>query len=220
MDSPELDRARHFLALDALARINAVSLSAQRVWTEVKRLSGRGVNPVRVLDVACGGGDVLHAVSRRAMRSGTRVELHGCDMSSVALERARAQGGDAPHVTFHEIDVLHAPLPAGYDVLCSSLFLHHLTRDQAVRLLRVMAGAAGSVLLVQDLRRTRLGYIYARIALGVLTRSDVARHDGLVSVAAAFTVNEANEICREAGLSGAEVRSCWPQRFTLRWERT
>jgi SAM-dependent methyltransferase len=219
MDSPALDGARHLLALDALARVNAVSLSAGRVWREVERLGRRGVNPVRVLDVACGGGDVLHAVARRAIRHGIPVELHGCDVSATALERARALGGDAPCVSFHELDVLRDPISAGYDVLCSSLFLHHLTREEAIRLLGTMAGAAREVVIVQDLRRTRLGYIQAWIALGVLTRSDVARHDGLVSVAAAFTMEEARELCRDTGLEGAEVRRCWPQRFTLRWER-
>ena len=224
MDQPELEPARHVVALDALARVNAVSLSAGRVWTEVERLQRRGVDPVRVLDVACGGGDVLRGIARRAIKSGTNVELHGCDMSSTALDRARARGGDALGVTFHELDVLRDPIPAGYDVLCSSLFLHHLRREAAIHLLESLATAARRVLLVQDLRRTRLGYLYAWVGLGVLTRSDVARHDGLVSVAAAFTLDEARTLCRESGLEGAELRTCWPQRrsstVACDWVRT
>jgi len=219
MDSPELDRVRHLGALDALARVNAVSLSAGRVWTEVLRLGRRGVTPVRVLDVACGGGDVLHAVARRAVKSGTSVELHGCDMSPTALDRARTHGGDALGVTFHEIDVLQDPIPSGYDLLCSSLFLHHLSSESAAYLLRAMAAAAGRVVVIQDLRRTSLGYLLAWLGLTVLTRSDVARHDGLVSVGAAFTLGEAEALCREAGLEEVEVSRCWPQRFILRWER-
>jgi len=220
MDSPALDPARHLAALDALARVNAVSLSAGRIWTEVVRLSRRGVEPVRVLDVACGGGDALHAIARRASKHGTKVELLGCDLSPLALERARIRGGDALGVTFQRLDVLCDPLPSGYDVLCSSLFLHHLTREAAVRLLAAMAAAARRVVVVQDLLRTRLGYVYAWVGLEALTRSDVARHDGLVSVAAAFTLSEARALCRDSGLEeGGEVVRSWPQRFTLRWER-
>jgi hypothetical protein len=82
-----------------------------------------------------------------------------------------------------------------------------------------MAEACRKVLLVQDLRRTRLGYLFAWVGLHLLTRSDVARSDGLVSVAAALTLSEAARLAAEAGLEGATVRPCWPQRYALRWAR-
>jgi hypothetical protein len=82
-----------------------------------------------------------------------------------------------------------------------------------------MARAAERLLLVQDLRRTRLGYILAWATLRVLTTSDVARTDGPTSVRAAFTVAEARRLTERAGLEGAEVSRCWPERFTIRWAR-
>lgn len=218
MDSPALEPSRHLRALDALARVNRVSRAPGRVWAEVVRLARQGVAPVRVLDVACGGGDVLTAVARRGARTGIAVECSGCDRSEVALERARAHGAELG-VRLIRSDVLSDPLPPDHHVVCSSLFLHHLQRSEAIGLLSGMASAAGRVLLVQDLRRSRLGYLFARVGLGVLTRSDVARHDGPVSVAAALTIDEARALCAEAGLVGAEVRACWPQRFLIRWER-
>jgi SAM-dependent methyltransferase len=220
MDSPGLDRERHLEALDALARVNAVSLSAGRLWSEIARLGRAGVRPVRVLDVACGGGDMLAALARRSRRRGVDVELHGCDLNPVALERARAGAGGRLGVTFQTLDVVDDPLPTGFDVVCTSLFLHHLEHRNAVRLLGAMARAARRLVFVQDLRRTRLGHVFARVGLQVLTRSDVARHDGLVSVEAAFTTEEAEALCREAGLAGARVSTCWPQRLTIRWVPT
>lgn len=219
MDSPALDRDHHLGALEALARVNRVSLSLGRTWREVATLAREGRRPVRVLDVACGGGDVLIGLARRAGAAGTEVELHGCDLSPVALDRARARGGDELGIRFSRLDVLREPLPTGYDVVCSSLFLHHLEREEAVRLLSAMSAATVRVLHVQDLRRTRLGYLLAWAGLNLMTRSEVARHDGLVSVAAALTLDEARSLCREVGLDGAEVRPCWPQRYLLRWLR-
>ena len=219
MDSPSLDHARHLGALDALARVNAVSLTTNRVWSEVARLARDERRTVRVLDVACGGGDVLLRLARRALRNDVSLALHGCDTSPVALERARSGGGDALGIRLSRLDVLSGDLPAGYDLVCSSLFLHHLEPADAVGVLTTMAGVAERVLLVQDLRRTRLGYLLAWAGLGVLTRSDVARHDGLVSVAAALTLPEVRRLCAEAGLEGARVTRCWPQRFLLRWAR-
>jgi SAM-dependent methyltransferase len=220
MDQPGLDAARHAHALDALQRVNRLSLTAGRIWREVRGLAREGVRPVRVLDVACGDGDVLVAVHRRARRSGVEVALTGCDVSPLALAKARARAaGEGTSGCFVEADVLQDELPGTHDLTTSSLFLHHLEDREAVALLARMARAAERLLLVPDLRRTRLGYILAWGALRVLTTSDVARRDGPASVRAAFTTVEARDLAAKAGLRGVQVGPCWPERFTIRWVR-
>lgn len=220
MDAPGLDAERHARALDALARVNRLSLTAARVWREVRALAAERVRPVRVLDVACGDGDVLLDVARRARRHGVEVDLCGVDMSPVALARARRRAEDAgAPARFVEGDVLGCELPGTHDLTTSSLFLHHLDEPDAVGLLGRMAAAAARVLLVQDLRRTRFGYVLAWTSLRVLTTSDVARRDGPVSVRAAYTVEEARALVGAAGLRAAVVGRCWPERFTIRWAR-
>jgi hypothetical protein len=82
-----------------------------------------------------------------------------------------------------------------------------------------MAAATTRSLLIQDLRRTRLGYLFAWVGLHTLTRSDVARTDGLRSVLGAFSMDEIRKICGDAGLSSAKVDTGWPQRFTIGWRR-
>jgi len=224
MDDPDLDRGRHREALEALSRINRISRAGTRLWREVESLARRRPGEaVRVLDLACGGGDVILDVAARAREAGIATELHGCDVSPVAVGRARgaAAASDAGDMLqFHELDVLADPLPDGYDLVTSCLFLHHLARSEAITLLRRMARATSRRVFVQDLRRTRLGYFLAWVGLHTLTRSDVARVDGLRSVQGAFTIAEVRSICAEARLQGAEVCRSWPQRFTVRWERT
>lgn len=224
MDGAGLDRALHEEALTALHRVNRVSGTSGRAWREVTRLWEEGRRPVRVLDVACGGGDVLLDLSGRARRRGVQVDLVGCDSSAVALEWARARAseageGDTFRPTFEQLDVTSDPLPRGQDLVLCTLFLHHLSEEEAARLLVAMAAACSGVLLVQDLRRTLLGFALAWLGLHTLTSSQVARADGLTSVRAAFDLAEARALVHAAGLAGAEVRPCWPQRFTLRWAR-
>lgn len=231
MDDPDLEVDRHLDALRALARVNTVSLGSWRLGREVAELHDESGAPVRVLDVACGGGDVLVRVAVAAKRSGRPVVLHGCDRSPQALDAARAAAGSAAGLDgassrggggllhFFEHDALRDPIPDGYDLVTSSLFLHHLAWAEAVQLLRRMAAAARRRLFVQDLRRTRLGYVLAWLGLHTFTRSEVARVDGLRSVAAAFTVEETRRLCEEAALHGAVVGAAWPQRFVIRWDR-
>lgn len=220
MDDPALDPQRHIRALQALRTVNALSWTAGRIWAE---LLSRGLSPgrpLRVLDLACGGGDVVVALRRRADEAGLPLTIDGCDRSPAALEHARAQADkQGIQASFMEMDVVDTPLPRGYDVLCSSLFLHHLTSAAAVRFLAAMAAAAPAF-LVQDLRRTPVGYALAMITLRTVARSDVARVDGLRSVAGAFTLDEASTLVEEAGLEGARLWRCWPQRFAVSWSRS
>ena len=221
MDDPDLDPDRRAAALRALGRINRISLAARRVWREVRRAHESLGRPVRVLDIACGGGDVLLDVGRAARRAGVPVELHGCDVNPGTPVDARlGRASDAGGPELFRLDVIREDLPPGYDVVCCSLFLHHLGRGEAVELLRRMANASGHGLLIQDLRRTTLGYALAWIGLHTLTRSDVARVDGLRSVRAAFSVAEARVLCLDAGLPDARMECVWPQRFVVTWHRT
>jgi 2-polyprenyl-3-methyl-5-hydroxy-6-metoxy-1,4-benzoquinol methylase len=201
-----------------LARINLLSLAARRVWTGVRELPFSPDRPFRILDVACGGGDVAIALKRRADREGLKVEVEGCDLSSNALDfarsRARALGVE---VTFVQRDVLGGDLPGGFDLVCSSLFLHHLSNQEAIGLLRTMS-VAGRAVLVQDLLRTRTGLLMALATVRVVTRSRIVRVDGPRSVRAAFTPPEVRSLAAEAGLEGARVEACWPERFVLKWE--
>jgi hypothetical protein len=147
------------------------------------------------------------------------VELCGCEVSPLALDMARARTAGERGARFVELAVLRDELPGTHHLTTSSLFLHHLGELDAVRLLARMAAVAERFVLVQDLRRTRLGYVLAWATLRVLTTSDVARSDGPASVRAAFTIAEARALAARAGLADAEVKACWPQRFTIRWAR-
>jgi len=220
MDDPALDADSHRLALRALARINAVSRSAATLSTALCRQVADSQNgPVRVLDVACGGGDVMVDVARRAHKAGVPLAVHGCDLSPVALGHARQEAERrGVEADFFARDVLTEGLPDGYDLVCSSLFHHHLSREDAVGLLRAMA-EAGHRVLVQDLLRGTLGYVLAWSGLRLLSRSDVARVDGPRSVRAAFTLSEVRTMAAEAGYVGAVVQRGWPERFILRWRR-
>ncbi len=222
MDAEDLDPAKHIKGLRALARVNRVSRVAARVWREILHLNrGRhdrgGDAPLRLLDVACGGGDVPVDVARRAQRAGVPLVVHGCDSSLVALEHARREAERWGVVAdFFARDVVAEGLPGGYDLVCSSLFHHHLSREDAVDLLRDMA-EAGQRVLVQDLLRGTAGYVLAWFGLRLLSRSEVAHVDGPRSVRAAFTLPEVRAMAAEAGYVGAVVRRGWPQRFVLRW---
>ncbi len=222
MDQPGLDRREHERALTALGRINAVSRTVPSVWRVIRDTAGATPRrPLRILDIACGGGHFAVALARRMDREGIPGDVLGCDFSRVAIDYATALAAraGARQVHFAPLDVLRDPWPQGFDVVHCSLFLHHLADSDVVVMLQKMAQAAGRLVVVSDLRRTDLGAMFAWAGCRLLTRSTVVHVDGARSVAAAFTADEALALANAAGLHTATIRHTWPQRFVLTWTR-
>lgn len=94
MDQPQLAAELHADALCGLGRVNWLSDVSGLFWPRLQRLA-RQVGRLRVLDLACGGGDVSLGLARRARRAGMDVQFVGCDLSSTALDVARRRAATA-----------------------------------------------------------------------------------------------------------------------------
>jgi 2-polyprenyl-3-methyl-5-hydroxy-6-metoxy-1,4-benzoquinol methylase len=221
MDAPDLPHTRFTETLQGLKRVNVVTRSAALMWPDLKAASKQSPDaPLRVLDVACGGGDVLIALSNWAKRARMRVEFAGCDVSPVAVQFASevAARAGAP-IEFFRLDVTREQLPSGFDMIMSTLFLHHLEEEDAVAFLRDAAAKARSRLVIQDLVRSAMSHWFARLGTSILLLSDICRLDGRTSVEGAFTRDEAKALVRKAGLTDAEVVPRFPFRYLIRWIR-
>ena len=216
MDDPALDSLEHHHALAGLARLNDLSGSIGVLWPKISALARKLTRPVRVLDIATGSGDVPAGLLAKARRSGVTIELTGCDISptAVSLASTNCRGG-----SFFVHDVVRNPLPTGFDVVTCSLFLHHLSADEATLVLTRMKEAARHSVLVNDLARSRFNYLAVSLACRIVSRSPVVRFDGPASVRSAFTPAEALELAENAGLTGTKVKTHFPCRFLLTWEQ-
>jgi 2-polyprenyl-3-methyl-5-hydroxy-6-metoxy-1,4-benzoquinol methylase len=241
MDQSNLAPERHVQALRGLARINRCSGSARLLWQPIFACASKKgresfiragsagectdgektADSISMLDVATGGGDVPVRLWHRARRAGLALAIAGCDRSPQAVDyargNARACGAD---IHFFLWDVIQNGIPGDYDIVAASLFLHHLEEKQAVELLRAMARSARRLVLINDLIRSRAGYVLAFLGTRVLSASNVVHIDGPRSVAAAFTPEELRALAQRAALDGALVTRHWPCRMLLEWERS
>ncbi len=223
MDQPGLSDAEHRQALAGLRRVNLLSTGVAKLWSELRQWAPTTHQdpPLRVLDVACGGGDVAIRLASRARQQGIPLTIHGCDVSPTAIQVAReaSQRAGLTHMDFFQQDALHTPLPTDYDIIMCSLFVHHLDEVDALHLIRSMSAAARKAILIDDLRRTRWGYALCWVGCRILSRSKIVHTDGPLSVQGAFTIPEVLSLADQCGLHGVRVVPHWPQRFLLSWER-
>lgn len=220
MDDPALDPREHDLALVGLARINRWTGSVGILWPVIRDEARSLGRPLRLLDVATGSGDIPVSLAKRAKKAGISLTVSGCDVSETAIAAATCRAKkENVEATFFRHDVLNAPLPMGYDIVLASLFLHHLTDDEAIRVIKAMALAAGRMVVISDLSRSSFNKGLVWIGCRLLSRSPVVHFDGPVSVKAAFTPLEATELAIRAGLTGATVTPRFPCRWLLTWKK-
>ena len=166
MDDPRIPWSTHEVALAGLARLNRWSRSDAGLWS-VLQAEAKQVAPLtlRVLDLATGSGDLPVRLAYRARRAKVNLSLAGCDVSPTAIEIAKQHAKkNSVNIEFFQRDIVLEELPEGYDVIITSLFLHHLTDPDAIQLLRRMAESAERLVLVNDLNRSRFNLGLVMIA--------------------------------------------------------
>lgn len=220
MDQPGLDPKEHAKALMGLRRINAISRCSAGLFRPIEALAiTQPAKPLRVLELACGGGDTAIDLALMAKRKGLALDIHACDLNpeAVAIAQTNAVRRQAA-LTVFTADALAKPTDHNsFDVVYCTLFAHHLDELDVVRLLEVMALRSRKLVLVDDLIRSRLGFALAWIGTRLLSRSWVVHTDGPLSVRAALQPDEMKSIAMQAGLNNAQIKRSWPERYLLSW---
>jgi ubiquinone/menaquinone biosynthesis C-methylase UbiE len=183
-------------SLDDLTRIN-------RHWgghSTLRRLLSENVaGAFSMLDVGAASGD-MGAIVRRWYPD-ARVTSLDRIVSHLAHAGQPRIAGDAFGLPFRA---------KSFDYVFCSLFLHHFTDEEIVRLLGGFAEIARRKVLVIDLERNPVAYYFLPWTRWVLGWDAVTVHDGSISVEAAFQARELKELARRAGLKDVIARAHRP----------
>jgi SAM-dependent methyltransferase len=159
----------------------------------------------RLLDVGCGSGDVAAYLSAALARP---VFTVGVDLKPLHLREAPAV------VRRVAADVWRLPFPdRSVDVVTASLFLHHFAEAELGRLLRELARVGRRAIVVSDLERALVPFVFARVVFPLAFKTRVSVHDGLVSIRRGFREAELRAGFVAAGLGGVAIRRQFPYRL-------
>lgn len=218
LDDTELSNPRLRTVLEGLRRVHAAAGTARKVWKQIRAWAWEhDVQTLRVADIGCGSGAVLRSLSRRARRDGFNFEGIGIDRNPNTITFAREQ--HCLGVTYRVGNALDCDLQ-GFNVIISTMFLHHLRDRAAIGLLRRIAEASEGLVIVHDLVRSRVTLHLARLLTRVASTDPILYRDGMRSVLAAFTESELAHLAGEAGMRDAVLRRHWPCQISLRWKRS
>ena len=214
MDDPACDPVRLARTLRRFAMINRLVSGWGSVYEDHIRPSlieggGRG----RLLDIGCGGGDVLRRLVARARADGFAIEAVGIDPDERGLAVARATPVDGIRYRSALSDELVVE-GARFDIVVSNHVLHHLTAGQLSGLAADSAALASRVALHSDIARGRTAYGAYAVAITPFAPGSFLRTDGLRSIRRSYTPGE----LRDALPPGWAVSTPVPFRVLARWD--
>ena len=187
-----------------LVRINK-RLGGHSVLRKALKAAIQTPGPFSLLDVGAASGDSARFISG-VYPDATVTCL---DYNATNLERAPRPKliADAFNLPFAE---------RSFDIVLCSLFLHHFQNFEAIELLRGFYRAARQALVVCDLERHVLPYLFLPATRPLFRWNDITVSDGLKSVRAAFKGDELKQVALAAGIRNPEVRVYRPAfRLTL-----
>lgn len=189
MDDPDCDPRRLAATLRRFGLVNRLvtgwgGVARRRLFPALARL-GR---PARVLDLGCGGGDVVLRLAGLARRAGLEVAWTGIDPDDRAIAVARSRDGGA--VTFRCADAATL-LAEGdrFDAVISNHVLHHLGPGLAELVAQSRALSRG-VVLHSDIARSRTAYALYAVGITPFAPGTFLRTDGLRSIRRSYTRDE------------------------------
>jgi len=182
-----------------LRMFNRAFGGVRTVTSLLRRVAGqRKLNDLSWVDVAGSEGFVAVSAQKALARSGTRV-------FPVVLDRAATHmDGAVPSICG---DALALPFrDNSFDVVGSSLFLHHLEPEQIIQFVSDGLRVARHAFVIHDLIRHPLHLALSYLGFP-LYRSRLTRHDAPASVHRAYTLDEIKKILMQtAAEANIEIR--------------
>lgn len=216
MDDFSIDGPLLHDTLDTLAKINTW-LGGNKVTIDGLKIVLKDhpkSKPITIVDLGCGGGDILRDVSEFGKKHGYHFNLIGIDANAEAVRYANQLSGEYDHLEFQQIDITTEEFDLlKYDVVLCTLFLHHFKNEQLFQLLQKLKDRAKIGVVVNDLHRHRLAYyLFKLITLPV--KNQMIIEDGLTSVLRGF---KRKDLVNFSEKLGVKYQLKWKWAFRWQW---
>jgi 2-polyprenyl-3-methyl-5-hydroxy-6-metoxy-1,4-benzoquinol methylase len=141
---------------------------------------------ISICEIGCGGGDNLKAIAAYATKYNIAVSLTGIDYNEYCIRYAKTN----QQFTCNWIVSDYAKDTTQHDIIFCSLFTHHFSNDELVKLILHMKTNSKLGFFINDLHRHPLAYYSIKILTALFSNSYLVKNDAPLSVLNGFTKKE------------------------------
>lgn len=170
--------------------------------------------PIVIADLGCGSGEMLRLIQQKFKKH--QLQLIGIDANPNIIAFARDHTKDLLQSEMKALNVFSNEFAQQkFDVVLATLFLHHFTHEELVKLFKVLKTTTRKAIVVNDLHRHPLAYYSIRWLTRLFSKSTMVKFDAPLSVARGFRKQELIQILREAGIENYQLQWKWAFRWQL-----
>jgi SAM-dependent methyltransferase len=220
MDQENIDFEEFHHCLQQLETINQLTF-AYRPTLKWLRKNISNEDPMVILDVACGGGDMLRQIETKLSPTLSKPpRLVGVDLNPHAKQSALRVSKNSA-IQYQTADVFSFQYETPVDLIICSLFTHHLDDAQIIQFLQWLNLTAQRGWFISDLHRHPIPYYFIKFATKLGSRNRLIRNDAAVSVARAFTRKDWQRLLDKAEINGhVEIAWYFPFRIGVSCEKS
>jgi len=206
-----------------LAQVNSLTFASrptldflEKLWrsgSHVSKARHGAPGSLRIVDVGCGGGDMLRRIERWAAAKRIPVKLTGIDLNPYAARAAREFTKGNSAIEWLTGDAFSDTEPI--DVVLSSLFTHHLAEPEIVRFLAWSERVAQRGWFVNDLCREPLPCKLFSVLAKTMRWHRFVQHDGPVSFRRSFREADWQRMTAAAGVPSTKLTRWTPARLCV-----
>lgn len=217
MDDLEMEGDLLEKTLDQLAWINVWLGGNLITWEGIRKICKKLPNKHLVIgDLGTGGGDALRYLAKKTKRCTVQFQFIGLDANEATLAYATKLSVPYPNISYRKENILDPKTSfKGIDVVTCALFLHHFKNEEIIELIKRCKEDGVKFLLINDLQRHKLPYILFFIVSKILHFTNMAHHDGLISVRRGFKRQELQQLLQACKSSDISIKWRWAFRYLL-----
>ena len=170
---------------------------------------------ITICEIGCGGGDNLRAIDSWCIKNKLSVQFIGIDIKKECIDFAKSQ---CAYLNAKWIQNDYAAASFGTtkpDIIFSSLFCHHFSNADLVKMLNWMKLNCSKGFFINDLHRHPLSYYSIRWITQLFSSSYLVKNDAPLSVARSFVRNEWHALFDTTGIKNYTIQWKWAFRFLI-----
>ena len=191
MDRPDCDRELLFNTYRQFSRINRLLSGWSSIYRDhIRPMIQQKNGTISILDIGCGGGDIIRLLDRLCKQDELQAEFTGIDPDTRSIEFLATQEWpeNIQFLPVHSGDLVQQK--RRFDMVISNHLIHHLTDASLKSVCRDAEQLADSKILFSDIQRSDLGYLSFRIIAPLLFRNSYIVRDGLISIKKSYRKKE------------------------------